>query len=340
MLGWRIQADIVEIDVGRVYIDIDEFSVHDIDEMMDILGWMEEGKLLYYQIKRPLSDLDTSLFALACDSDIKHFRIYVEKHKLIEVYTEHGKTMLKTYLMSPNPSKVRIEEIIEHPACSKRIFLVWKPSITGDYSGSTIPEVEQCGNPPNEPQFQTQGFDQDFDHCENPPNDFDQDFTSFVQDFDQHFTAFIQDEVNQSEDIGVHGDDLTVTEDSEFLLDEDNMIEEPDIDMKEFFLNIDQNAEWMGDNGGSSVKVEDGKEDEEIEVLVGMLKNGSARGSYIQESGVRMHIGRVIEEGFCSWKMRLCWLGWVFYEWSLSRNSPHCSGSMERTILNLWHTLW
>ncbi|CAI9293426.1 unnamed protein product [Lactuca saligna] len=41
------------------------------------------------------------------------------------------------------------------------------------------------------------------------------------------------------------------------------MIEEPDIDMKEFFLNVDQNAERMGDNGGSSVNVED----EEIEVL-------------------------------------------------------------------------
>ncbi|CAI9303348.1 unnamed protein product [Lactuca saligna] len=197
MVGWRIRANMAEIDVGRVYsgnplifsiklfyngvftkfpgrryikgkvkyvdlVDIVEFSVHDIDEMMDILGYVEEE---------------------------------------------------------------------------------WKTSTTGDCSGSTIPEVEQCGKPPNEPQFQTQGFDQDFDHCENPPNDFDQDFTSFVQEFDQGVTAFVQDEVNQNED---------------------NMIEEPDIDMKEFFLNIDQNTEWMGDNGGSSMKVEDGKEDEEI----------------------------------------------------------------------------
>ncbi|CAI9283347.1 unnamed protein product [Lactuca saligna] len=179
-------------------LDIDEFSIHDIDEMMDILGCVEEGKLLYYHFKRPLSDLDTGLYALACDSDINHLRTYVEKHKLIEVYTEHG-------------------------------------------------------------------FDEDFDHCENPLNDFDQDLTSFVQEFDQDFTAFVQDEVNQGEDMGVHGDDLTGSEDSDFLLDEDNMIEEHDIDMKEFFSNIDQNAEWMGDNGGSSMNVEDGKEDEQIE---------------------------------------------------------------------------
>nr|KAJ0193739.1 hypothetical protein LSAT_V11C800405860 [Lactuca sativa] len=207
---------------------------------MDILGCVEEGKLLCYHFKRPLSDLDTGLFALACDSDINHLRTYVGKHKLIEVYTEHG-----------------LRKLLNPPACSKRLFLEWKTSTTGDCSGSTIPEVDQCGKPPNEPQFQTQGFDHDFDHCENPLNDFDQDLTSFVQDFDQDFTAFVQDEVNQSEDMGVHGDDLTDSEDSDFLLDEDNMIEEPDIDMKEFFSNIDQNAEWMGDNGGSSMNVED-----------------------------------------------------------------------------------
>ena len=125
-------------------MDIGELSVHDIDEMMDIICCVEEGKLLYYHFKRPLLDLDTGLFALACDSDINHLRRYVEKHTLIEVFTEHSKIMLKTYLTSPNPSKVRIEEIIEPLACSKRLFLEWKTSTTGDCSGSTIPEVEQC----------------------------------------------------------------------------------------------------------------------------------------------------------------------------------------------------
>ncbi|CAI9283529.1 unnamed protein product [Lactuca saligna] len=92
-------------------VDIAEFSVHDIDEMTDILGCVEEGKSLYYHFKRPLSDLYTGLFALACDSDINHLRTYVEKHNLIEVYTEH--------------------------------------------------EVDHCGKPPYEPQFEAQGFDHD-----------------------------------------------------------------------------------------------------------------------------------------------------------------------------------
>ncbi|CAI9293425.1 unnamed protein product [Lactuca saligna] len=151
MVGWRIRADMEKIDVGRVYMDIDDFSAHDIDEMMDIICCVEEGKLLYYHFKRPLSDLDTGLFALACDSDINHLRRYVEKHTLIEVFTKHSKIILKTYLTSPNPSKVKIEEIIEPLARSKRIFLEWKTLITWDCSGSTIPEVDQCGKPPNEP---------------------------------------------------------------------------------------------------------------------------------------------------------------------------------------------
>ncbi|CAI9268897.1 unnamed protein product [Lactuca saligna] len=256
MVGWRIRADMAEIDVGRVYsgnpsifsiklfyngvftkfpgrryikgkvkyvdlVDIDEFSIHDIDEMMDILSCVEEGKLLYYHFKRPLSDLDTGLFALACDSDINHLRTYVEKHKLIEVYIEH-------------------------------------------------------------------------------------------EDFDQDFTSFVQDEVNQSEDIGVHGDDLTDSEDSDFLLDEDNMIEEPDIVMKEFFSNIDQNAEWMGDNGGSSMNVEDGKEDEQIEQHavetrreIVIIKNDKNRVRAVCKGSIpdliEVGVGGPVEERKCLW---------------------------------------
>ncbi|CAI9271620.1 unnamed protein product [Lactuca saligna] len=68
---------------------IDEFCVHDIDDMMETLGCVEEGKLLYYNFKRPFSDLDFGLFALASNIDINQLGTYVGKHKLIEVYVEH-----------------------------------------------------------------------------------------------------------------------------------------------------------------------------------------------------------------------------------------------------------
>nr|KAJ0207738.1 hypothetical protein LSAT_V11C500287200 [Lactuca sativa] len=83
---------------------------------MEILGCVEEGKLFYYHFKRPFSDFDFGLFALASDSDINHLGTYVGKHKLIEVYVEHGKIVLHTYTMSSTPSKVRIEEVVDQPS--------------------------------------------------------------------------------------------------------------------------------------------------------------------------------------------------------------------------------
>lgn len=56
--------------------------------------------------------------ALVCKQSwlelIIHLRRFVSKHKLIEVYTMHVKTMLHMYSMSPNLSTIRIEEITNH----------------------------------------------------------------------------------------------------------------------------------------------------------------------------------------------------------------------------------
>ncbi|CAI9276997.1 unnamed protein product [Lactuca saligna] len=127
-------------------LDIDEFCVHHIDEMMETLGCVEEGKLLYYHFKRPFSDLDFGLFALASDSEINHLGTYMGKHKLIEFYVEH------------------------------------------------------------EPEGIT--------HESNNRDDDD-------------------DDSNASDDIG----------DSEFIVDLDNLLDEPEIDMNEFLLHIDEDIE-------------------------------------------------------------------------------------------------
>nr|KAJ0207297.1 hypothetical protein LSAT_V11C500268620 [Lactuca sativa] len=105
-------------------IDIETFYVHDIDDMMVKLGYIDENLHveMYYHFRRPLCDLDFGLFALASDDDVRHLAKYVGQHKLIEVYTEHGQTKLHTYSMSPNPSKVRIVEIDCTP---KILFLEW-----------------------------------------------------------------------------------------------------------------------------------------------------------------------------------------------------------------------
>nr|KAJ0188141.1 hypothetical protein LSAT_V11C900461360 [Lactuca sativa] len=119
MVSWRIRGEMAEIDVDQSYaghptmfsirmhhggeftsfprrkyirgkqtfvdlLDIDTFSVHDIDEMMEDLGYASIGKPLYYHFQRPLGDLDFGLFALASDEDVRYLGSFEAKHKLIE----------------------------------------------------------------------------------------------------------------------------------------------------------------------------------------------------------------------------------------------------------------
>ncbi|CAI9295101.1 unnamed protein product [Lactuca saligna] len=41
--------------------------------------------------------------------------------------------------------------------------------------------------------------------------------------------------------------DSTDSEDSDFIMDEDNLLDDPEVDMHDFYLNIDDNLEWVGD---------------------------------------------------------------------------------------------
>ncbi|KAK1425488.1 hypothetical protein QVD17_20840 [Tagetes erecta] len=92
-------------------VDRDEFSVHDVDCMMQRLGYLRD-EIIYYQFKIPGTDLDCGLRALGNDKDVISMLQYVHKFKIIEVYTEHKVTKLDTYFQSPDHgSKVFIEEI-------------------------------------------------------------------------------------------------------------------------------------------------------------------------------------------------------------------------------------
>ncbi|CAI9282221.1 unnamed protein product [Lactuca saligna] len=236
------------------YVDllgIDEFCVHDIDETMETLGCVEEGKLLYYHFKRPFSDLDFGLCALASESDINHLGTYVGKHKVIEVYVEHGKTVLHTYTMSSTPSKVMIEEIGDQPSCSRRLFLEWKETETGDCIGSSKPDVvptKETKSNQIDAQCETQGIFDEFDEILN------EEPRGITHESDN------RDDVDDS---GDNGD----SDDSEFLVDLDNLLDEPEIELNEFLLNIDEDIEWVGDFGGSNVKETETREIDDIEVV-------------------------------------------------------------------------
>ncbi|KAJ0704664.1 hypothetical protein HanPI659440_Chr14g0565111 [Helianthus annuus] len=95
------------------YIDIDEFSVHEVDWMMRELKFLKEKVPLYYHFQIPGKDLDTGLVALGCDADVRNVSKYVGENKLINFYIEQGTSMVDTYLKSPEGSKVVIEELAE-----------------------------------------------------------------------------------------------------------------------------------------------------------------------------------------------------------------------------------
>ncbi|CAI9290555.1 unnamed protein product [Lactuca saligna] len=177
--------------------------------MMEELGCVEEGKVMYYHFKRPLGDLDFGLFALDSDQDFNHLRSYVASHKLTEVYTKFWRTNLHTYAMSPNPSKLRIEEIVEPPYCSRRLCLEW--------IDTTTVEPPVLG-----PSMQTPTMEP---NMESPSH------------IDIAHVNLVIVRVGESSD----------SDDSDFIVDEDNLLDDSEVDMHDFYLNIDDNLEWIGD---------------------------------------------------------------------------------------------
>ncbi|CAI9264928.1 unnamed protein product [Lactuca saligna] len=94
-------------------VDIDEFSVHELDAMMLELGY-SVPPVIYYHFRIPHEDLDFGLRALGNDNDVLNLAQYIGDNKVIEVYTEHGKTNLLTYFMSPKgKQKVIIKELCD-----------------------------------------------------------------------------------------------------------------------------------------------------------------------------------------------------------------------------------
>ena len=92
---------------GRAYVngtysfvdvcDIDEFSVHELNNLVTKLGFSCKVKL-YYHFRIPDGDLDTGMHALGNDHDVRKLAEYVRLgNKMIEVYIEHERITLHTY---------------------------------------------------------------------------------------------------------------------------------------------------------------------------------------------------------------------------------------------------
>ncbi|GJZ71449.1 hypothetical protein Tco_0635300, partial [Tanacetum coccineum] len=99
------------------------------------LGYTGESEPLYYYYLRPLTTLDEGLYALACEEDVRFLATIVRSFKLIEVYIEHGVTVVNSYQRPQSHVKATIEDItktsssatVEHRS-EKMLLLTWHDS--------------------------------------------------------------------------------------------------------------------------------------------------------------------------------------------------------------------
>ncbi|CAI9286511.1 unnamed protein product [Lactuca saligna] len=235
-------------------LDMDTFSVHDIDEMMEQLGYVDEGIPLYYHFKRPFSDLDFGLFALGSDQDVRHLGTFISKHKLIEVYIEHGKTQLHTYTMSPNQAKVQIKEIIEPPSCSRRLFLDWYDTGETNVVGDASKEANE-GNPCVEVEIGDK-----FEHTNEV--EFRDGNKGGEDPWSEFESGDMFEDINEEEfGSGDNFDDdsgykSSESDDIDFYVDNDNILDDVEVDMNDFNDNIDMDAEWVGGMNDNVVQEE------------------------------------------------------------------------------------
>nr|KAJ0222891.1 hypothetical protein LSAT_V11C200090640 [Lactuca sativa] len=104
-----IEGTVMYVDM----VDIEEFSIHEMNAIMKGLGY-SVPPVIYYHFRVPKGDMHFGLRALGNDDDVLNLAYNVKEHKLIRVYTENGITNLLTYFMAHKPvRKVIIEQLKE-----------------------------------------------------------------------------------------------------------------------------------------------------------------------------------------------------------------------------------
>nr|GEV37713.1 nucleotide-binding alpha-beta plait domain-containing protein [Tanacetum cinerariifolium] len=79
-------------------INIDEFSVHELNDMVKKIGFSCKT-MMYYSFLKPDMNLDNGLYALGNDEDVRRMVEYIILgYEIIEVFIKHDKTTVFTYI--------------------------------------------------------------------------------------------------------------------------------------------------------------------------------------------------------------------------------------------------
>ncbi|GKB10090.1 hypothetical protein Tco_0844013 [Tanacetum coccineum] len=135
---------------------------------------------------------------------------YNDKYILIEVFIEHEYTVLETYFKSPH--KLRLEEIVDVESSA----LARKP-----FKKSGLKKEKET---------------RDHDVSESNEEDVNEDET---------ISESNEEAANEDETVS-ESHESDESQGSDYIVDEDNLINGVNVDMQEFYQNINKDVEWVG----------------------------------------------------------------------------------------------
>ncbi|GJU11272.1 mutator type transposase [Tanacetum coccineum] len=209
-------------------VDVDLFSIVDLNDMLEILGYKKRSGI-YYHYKIPDSNLDFGLKELRNDQDVLNLISQTTNHKLIEIYCEHENTDLEVVFEESTPMTSNIETsnigTVNKRAAKKssRLPLL----LMGDESEANTNTL-MLDNLGNDDSIKEKYVEMENDE----DSDIDKDVSS---------------------DMEVSSD----SEDSDWV-DEEHILNEVEVDMKDFYEYTDKDVEWTGCNkGNTEIPIED-----------------------------------------------------------------------------------
>ncbi|GJS38754.1 hypothetical protein Tco_0563797 [Tanacetum coccineum] len=139
---------------GRAYVngtfsyvdvcDIDEFSVHELNDLVQKLGYSAKVKL-YYHFRKPDGDLDTCMHALGNDHDVRKLAEYVRLgNKMIQEIEDDAMPEMKVIKLRPRkPVKGQY---------SKKLMLEWtgEPNVGAVDQGQASQVTKEIGESNND----------------------------------------------------------------------------------------------------------------------------------------------------------------------------------------------
>ncbi|KAK1406084.1 hypothetical protein QVD17_41369 [Tagetes erecta] len=215
-------------------IDIDQFSVHELDGTMGELDYpLDEDPIYYHFLVPGETQLDFGLRALGNDTYVLNLSKYVSENKLIDVYTEVWRTNVHTYFCSP--AKVTIEEIIDEGPSDVKSSGKDHDTIDINYDELFSYDNLQCEHEEDATVVDVQ-HDHNVHHDQNAHHD-----NAFMDNTMGDIWNFSgeEDSVEDDNDQEDKDEEDSDSDDSDFIVDEVNRMSEFDVDMMDYKMNVD-----------------------------------------------------------------------------------------------------